>query len=175
MEGRPISPDILAFLLEFEFDSTSQARYLFLPGLAADQDVVVSWRDDVGCWRPGLNLRWVRSDRNETPAVIDLDRLIHWPTSAVTRIRVEFTCPGEIRARRTASLAALTATVGSRSTDVSGPRRVASNLALQNQSVCSCELSSSKGFDRECKYQLWRDDVGPTTRCFFGQPATTRR
>ncbi len=45
---------------------------------------------------PDLNLRWVRSDRNETPAVIDLDRLIHWPTNPVTRIRVEFTCPGEI-------------------------------------------------------------------------------
>ena len=82
--------------IEFEFDSTPEAPYLLLPGLIADQDVVVSWCDAASHWRPGLNLRWLRSDRHESPAVIDLDRVIHWPSNSVSRLRIKLARPGEI-------------------------------------------------------------------------------
>jgi hypothetical protein len=82
--------------IEFEFDATADGRYLLLPGLTADQDLVVSCCGSSGRWRPGLNLRWLRSEGNDSTAAIDLDRLIHWPAKSVSRIRVAFTRPGEL-------------------------------------------------------------------------------
>jgi hypothetical protein len=80
--------------IEFEFDPAPGARYLLLPGLAADQDLVVFLTEDANRWRGGQNVRWLRSPRAD--AAIDLTRLIHWPGSAPSRIRVKFTRPGEI-------------------------------------------------------------------------------
>jgi hypothetical protein len=80
--------------IEFEFDVTPEARYLVLPGLAADQDVIVRLTDDANHWRGGHRIRWLRSPR--TDAAIDLERLIFWSGNAPERIRLEFTTPGEI-------------------------------------------------------------------------------
>jgi len=85
-----------ASYLEFEFDATPDARFLYLPGLKADQDVVVVRRDDNGHWRSGRNVRWLKSPRATAKAAIDLERMIHWPSNPISRIRVQFTCPGEI-------------------------------------------------------------------------------
>ncbi len=41
--------------IEFEFGSAPDARYLLLPGLAADQDVIVLLSDKPGRWRGGQN------------------------------------------------------------------------------------------------------------------------
>jgi hypothetical protein len=80
--------------IEYEFDPAPNARYLVLPGLAADQDVIVFLTEDKARWRGGHNVRWLRSPR--TDAAIDLERLIHWSGAAPSRIRLKFTGPGEI-------------------------------------------------------------------------------
>ncbi len=80
--------------IEFEFDPAPGARYLVLPGLAADQDMVVLFKEESGRWRSGQNVRWLKSPR--TDAAIDLERLIHWSGSPLARIRLQFTCPGEL-------------------------------------------------------------------------------
>ena len=80
--------------VEFEFDPAPGARYLVLPGLAANQDVIVFLTNDAARWRGGQSVRWLRSPRAD--AAIDLQRLIHWWGSAPSRIRVKFTGPGEI-------------------------------------------------------------------------------
>ena len=51
------------------------------------------FREKVGRWRSGQNVRWLKSPR--TDAAIDLERLIHWPGGA-GRIRLKFTIPGEL-------------------------------------------------------------------------------
>ena len=80
--------------IEFEFEPAAGARYLFLPGLAADQDVIVVLTDDAAHWRGGQSVRWLKSPR--TDAAIDLARLIHWSGNAPARIRVRCAGPGEI-------------------------------------------------------------------------------
>ena len=80
--------------IEYEFDRAPRARYLVLPGLAADQDMVVLFKEESGRWRSGENFRWLKSPR--TDAAIDLDRLIHLSGSPLARIRLQFTCPGEL-------------------------------------------------------------------------------
>jgi len=80
--------------IEFAFEPAPGARYLVLPGLAANEDVIVVLTDDTANWRSGQNVRWLKSPR--TDATIDLKRLIHWSGDAPTRIRVKFTRPGEI-------------------------------------------------------------------------------
>ncbi len=80
--------------IEFEFDSVTDARYLFLPGLEANQDMIVLLSDKPGSWRGGNNLLWRRSPSAD--AFIDLQRLIHWSGSPLSRIRLQFTCPGEL-------------------------------------------------------------------------------
>jgi hypothetical protein len=80
--------------IEFEFEPAAGARYLFLPGLAADQDVIVVLTNDSSRWRGGQSIRWLKSPR--TDAAIDLARLIHWSGEAPARIRVKCAGPGEI-------------------------------------------------------------------------------
>ncbi len=82
--------------VEFQFDSTAGARFLALPGLRTDQDVVVSWREGSEPWRPAKSVRWLRSGRSDLPVVIDLERLIHWSGKPVTGVRIAFTRPGEL-------------------------------------------------------------------------------
>ena len=67
-----------------------------LPGLKADQDVVIAWSDQAGRWRPGQNVRWLHSPRPEGPAVVDLERLIYLQKSPLTRIAVRLTLPGTL-------------------------------------------------------------------------------
>jgi len=81
--------------IEFEFDRAPQARFLCLPGLQADQDVLILRSDAEGRWRPGLNVRWLGSPRRDA-AAIDIERLIHWPLTPIARVRIQFTRPGEI-------------------------------------------------------------------------------
>ncbi len=80
--------------IEFEFDPAPEARYLVLPGLTADQDVVVLLMDSEGHWRSGRNVRWLKS--TPTDAAIDLERLIYWSGGPLSRIRVQFTSPGKL-------------------------------------------------------------------------------
>ena len=80
--------------LEYEFDSAPDARYLVFPGLAADQDVVISFGEPSGQWHQGQNARWLKASRAD--AAIDLERLIHRPRGPVSRIRLQFTRPGEL-------------------------------------------------------------------------------
>ncbi len=82
--------------IEYEFDPTTEANYLALPGLTADQDVLVAWQDAWGQWRPGLCFRLFRSNRSDGGALVDLRRLIHWPGKPISRIRVQFTNRGEL-------------------------------------------------------------------------------
>ena len=83
-----------ASYIEFEFGSAPDARYLLLPGLAADQDVIVLLSDKPGRWRGGQNVRWLKSPSAD--ASIDLQRLIHWSGRPLSGIRLQFTCPGEL-------------------------------------------------------------------------------
>jgi hypothetical protein len=85
-----------ASYLEYEFDSGMQARYLALPGLEADQDVLVSWCESAGRWRPGQSVRWLRPHQTDEPAVIDFQRLIQWSGKPVARVRISFTRTGEL-------------------------------------------------------------------------------
>ena len=79
----------------FEFDPTPGARFLMLPGLKADQDVVIAWSDRAGRWRPGQNVRWLHAPRPEAPAVVDLERLICLEKSPLTRVAVRLALPGD--------------------------------------------------------------------------------
>ena len=56
--------------------------------------MIVLLSDKPGSWRGGNNLLWRRSPRAD--AFIDLQRLIHWSGSPLSRIRLQFTCPGEL-------------------------------------------------------------------------------
>jgi hypothetical protein len=86
--------------IEFEFESGAGGRFLELPGLIADQDVLIWKREPSGWWRAGRVVRWLRAPRCDVPAVIDLERLFHWPDGPVWAIRVQFTRPGEIALER---------------------------------------------------------------------------
>jgi hypothetical protein len=82
--------------IEYEFDSSLAARFLTLPGLAADQDLTISWRDESGQWRPLQHVCWLKTPAPVCEAAIDLQRLANWPTGRAVRIRVVFTQPGEL-------------------------------------------------------------------------------
>jgi hypothetical protein len=83
-------------IIEYEFDSPSEARFLTLPGLSADQDLRISWRDECGQWRPLQHVCWLKTPTPVSAPAIDLRRLVNWPTGPVGRIRVAFTCTGEL-------------------------------------------------------------------------------
>jgi hypothetical protein len=82
--------------IEYEFNPTTEARFLALPGLTADQDVVVAWQVASGEWRQGQSFRWLRSHLSDGDAVVDLRRLIHLSVKPISRIRVQFTNRGEL-------------------------------------------------------------------------------
>jgi hypothetical protein len=86
--------DLVPGYIEFEFEPATGARYLFLPGLVSDQDVIVVLTDDATHWHGSRNLRWLKSPRAD--ATIDLRRLIHWWGDAPARIRLKCVGPGEI-------------------------------------------------------------------------------
>jgi hypothetical protein len=83
--------------LRFEFDPGPHARYLVLPGLAADQDVVIFWCDDAGRWRPVQSVRWLKPPQTSNAAIVDLDSLIHRPNYPLSGIAIQFTRPGEVQ------------------------------------------------------------------------------
>jgi hypothetical protein len=83
-------------LMVFEFEPTSKARFLVLPGLRADQELDINCRDVQGRWRPARFFRWMPSSRSGHDAVIDLARLIQQWDEPVTQVAVQFTQPGEI-------------------------------------------------------------------------------
>ena len=77
--------------LEYAIDTTNQPRYLEFNGLASDQNLEISWADATGKWTAGQHAYWLGTSKpSGAPAVIDLTRLINWPSSQVTKIRVTF-------------------------------------------------------------------------------------
>jgi hypothetical protein len=88
------SEDVPAFIL-LEFQPTSLARYLELPGLLADQELIIFRIDAQGRWRPGQNLHW-EQPRQIKGAMVNLDGLIHWWGEPITQIAIQFTRPGQI-------------------------------------------------------------------------------
>ena len=82
--------------IEYEFDPTTEAKFLSLPGLDADQDVVVAWQAASGEWRQCQSFRLFRSHLGDGDAVVELDRLINLPVRPLSRIRIYFTNQGEL-------------------------------------------------------------------------------
>ncbi len=82
--------------IEYEFDPTTEAKFLSLPGLDADQDLVVAWQVPSSEWRQCQAFRLLRSHLGDGDAVVDLDRLINLPDRPISRIRIYFTNRGEL-------------------------------------------------------------------------------
>jgi hypothetical protein len=93
--GRYRSDEGPAFV-RYEFDPTTGGEFLELPGLAADQDLIVYWCDSNSRWLPGLNLRWFPSPRRDAQALVDMRNLIHAWGQPITQIAIQLTRPGEI-------------------------------------------------------------------------------
>jgi len=83
-------------LVKCEFDRSTDARFLILPGLQTSQELDIFLRDGQGRWRPGQFVRWLPSPRSDKNAVIDLSTMIHLWGEPITQIAVQFTRPGEI-------------------------------------------------------------------------------
>jgi hypothetical protein len=92
--GRFRCRDAQSSFLEYRFEPAAGARFVALPHLEADHDVVVSWHEGAGPWRPTQNVRLLGPRQGDLPAVIDLQRLINWSGEPVTGIRIGFTHPG---------------------------------------------------------------------------------
>jgi hypothetical protein len=78
------------------FDPTAGARFLELPGLRTDQELVISWCHAGGKWRPGHSFRWLASPPPAGPPVVNLESLIHWSEEPITEIAIQLTRAGEI-------------------------------------------------------------------------------
>jgi hypothetical protein len=82
--------------LKCTFDPTTGARFLELPGLRADQELMIFWCDAAGSWRPGHSFRWLTSPPPAGPPVVDLESMIHWPDEPITQMVIHLTREGEI-------------------------------------------------------------------------------
>jgi hypothetical protein len=92
--GRYRAASARSSYVEFEFDPAAGGRFVALPGLESDQDIVVCWHEGQGPWRPAQTVRLLRPRRSDEPAVIELERLIHFSGAPVRAIRIAFTHPG---------------------------------------------------------------------------------
>ncbi len=88
--------DVSVGYIRFEFDPTPEARFLVLPGLRADQNLMINCSDPRGRWRPGRYFQWLKSPKSDSPAVIDLESMIHIWGEPITQFTIRFTRPGEI-------------------------------------------------------------------------------
>jgi hypothetical protein len=95
LPGRYHMDDAGAFV-EYEIDSVAGARYLVLPGLRSDQDLMVYWCAASAVWYPGWNVHWFANPRPDAMAVIDIDRLIQWTGKPISRIRIVSAGPGNL-------------------------------------------------------------------------------
>jgi hypothetical protein len=102
--GRYRAANARSSYIEYEFDPAAEARFVALPGVESDHDVVVSWREGRGPWRPGRKVRLLRPRRSDEPAVIELERLINWSGAPVSAIRIGFTDPGMLEVSGTPRL-----------------------------------------------------------------------
>jgi hypothetical protein len=83
-------------LLRIEFDPTTGARFLNLPGLRTNQELVIGPRDGQGRWRPAQYVHVMPPTGGNDGALIDLRSLIHWWGEPISALAIHFTRPGEI-------------------------------------------------------------------------------
>ena len=89
---RPLAPGSMVF----QFDRTSDARFLVLPGLVTDQDLAIHFCDPTGCWRPALSFYWLHAQKPDGAAVVDLSTMIHLWGRPITQMAIHLSQPGEI-------------------------------------------------------------------------------
>ena len=82
--------------IKFAFDPANEPRFLVLPGLEADQDLIIFLCDIKGRSLEGRSIRWLHAPRADGPAVVELESIIHWWREPVSQITVQLTRPGEI-------------------------------------------------------------------------------
>lgn len=82
--------------IRFEFPATIGARYLTLPGLACDQDVVITRCTPTGVLRPRQTVIWAQPRQSPATPVVDLANLVHWWHEPITQIAIQIQRPGEL-------------------------------------------------------------------------------
>ncbi len=88
--------DLVPGAVKFAFDPTTDARFLALPGLRTDQDLIIFLCDETGRWRVDQSIRWLQSPRSEGPPVVDLDSIMNWWGKPISAIAIQLTRTGEI-------------------------------------------------------------------------------
>lgn len=82
--------------LIYDFEPTADARFLILPGLKSDQQLIISYFDKLGRWRPAYFSRWMPPNPASDVDGIDLRSLSFLWGETITRIAIQFTNSGEI-------------------------------------------------------------------------------
>jgi hypothetical protein len=82
--------------IKFAFDPANEPRFLVLPGLQADQDLIIFLCDIKGRSLEGRSIRWLHAPRADGPAVVELENIINWWNEPVRQITVQLTRTGEI-------------------------------------------------------------------------------
>ena len=82
--------------IKFAFDPAKEPRFLVLPGLQANQDLIIFLCDVKGRSLEGRSIRWLQAPRVDGPAVVELESIINWWREPVSQITVQLTRTGEI-------------------------------------------------------------------------------